>query len=119
MTEQLLKLTMPRLRRSLGVAEGEEAALTDALEQAAELICRYLNRTDVPALAEWLLVELAAMRYRRMAAPGGAVRSESCAEGQLSQSVQYLSPEEQTAGEEVLLATLAPYRQVDCKGGEP
>lgn len=117
MRAELMELAMPRLRRSLGVAEGDEDALTDALAQAAERICRYLNRADVPACAEWLLVELAAARYRHKDAAHGAVKSESCAEGQLSQSFSYLTPEEQEAAEQKLLETLAPYRQVACKGG--
>ena len=44
------------------------------------------------------------------------MQEESYAEGQLSQSVRYLSPEEYAAGERELLSALAPLRQVACKG---
>lgn len=118
MTDRQRELALPRLRRSLGLGsgEGDEAVLTDALEQGEEKICRYLQQESLPEGSEWLLVELAALGYQRMMHPAGEKTGESYTEGQLSQSASYLTPAERTAGEEQLLRSLAPYRQVKGRG---
>ncbi len=121
MTDQEKALALPRLRRSLGLGsdEGEEAILVDALEQGEEKICRYLQQERLPEGSQWLLVELAALGYQRMTHPGGEKTGESYTEGQLSQSASYLTPAQRTAGEERLLASLAPFRQVKSRGNRP
>lgn len=116
MTQAWLEEALPRLRRALGLEAGaDEGALEDALGAAEEEILRYLNRTELPGYASRLAVELAALKYRR-GQSGGGKQEESYTEGQLSQSQRYFSPEEQGAEERALLATLAPYRRVACKG---
>ena len=117
MTDRERELALPRLRRSLGLGsgEGDEAVLADALEQG-EKICRYLQQDSLPEGGEWLLVELAALGYQRMTHPAGEKTGESYTEGQLSQSASYLTPAERTAGEEQLLRSLAPCRQVKSRG---
>lgn len=118
MTEELLNTALPRLRRSLGLetAEGDADTLGELLERAEEDILRYLNREELPVYAGHLLVELACLKYLRAQTAAGGKKSESYAEGQLSQSESYLSPEELSAGESALLRSLAPYRRVRCKG---
>lgn len=118
MTDRQRELALPRLRRSLGLGsgEGDEAVLTDALEQGEEKICRYLQQDSLPQGSDWLLVELAVLSYQRMTHPDSEKTSESYTEGQLSQSASYLTPAERTAGEEQLLRSLAHLRQVKSRG---
>ena len=119
MNAELLNIAQEKLRRALGPAgvEGDEAGLRDALEAAAEEICRYLNRDSLPEYAGCLLVELAALKYLRAGQATAGKKSESYSEGQISQSESYLAPEELAAGEAALLRALAPYRLVRCKEG--
>lgn len=116
MTRAVLEEALPRLRRALGLEEkADEAVLEDVLAASEEQILRYLNRQELPPHTGCLAVELAALKYRRNRT-GEGVQEESYAEGQLSQSVRYLSPEEYAAGERELLSALAPLRRVACKG---
>ena len=118
MTQDMLYETLPRLRRGLGLAEGEDTPLLqDALEAAEEKILRYLNRSELPASVDCLLVELAGLLYLRRGEARG-LKSESYSEGQLSQSRSYLSAEEIAQGEEALLRSLAPWRRVRCREAE-
>lgn len=116
MTQELLEEALPRLRRALGLEAGaDDSALEDALAAAEEQILRYLNREELPGRTGSLVVELAALKYRR-GRSGEGVQEESYAEGQLSQSVRYLTGEDYAASERELLSALAPLRQVACKG---
>ncbi len=112
MTEERISLSLPGLRRSLGLGEETDELLRDALCAAEEEILRYLNRTDLPTAAECLLVELAALKY--CARGGTTVKKSAYGEGQLTQSEEYFTPEELREGTRALLETLAPYRRVRC-----
>ncbi|MBR1780545.1 MAG: hypothetical protein IJ751_03980 [Oscillospiraceae bacterium] len=117
MDQALKDIALPRLRRALGLTEGEdEQRLEDALAAAEEKICRYLLQSELPDAVDCLLVELAALVYLRTG-ERSALKSESYSEGQLSQSQSYLTAEELAQGEEALLRCLAPWRRVRCKGG--
>lgn len=115
MTQELLNAALPRLRRSLGVGTEEDEILADRLCAAEEEILRYLNRTELPEYARSLLIELAGLKYLQS---GAGKKSESYSEGQISQSESFYSPAELREGTERLLAALAPYRRVGCKGAE-
>ena len=115
MTEQLLNLTLPRLRESLGGGEDCNDRLKFALECAEEEILRYLNAATLPDCALSLLVELAGLRYLQREWTGK--KSESYTEGQISQSESYYTPAEFREGVDALLRTLAPYRRVKCREG--
>ena len=118
MTQAVLEEALPRLRRALSLgAEVEDAALEDALRAAEEAILRYLNQDQLPGHTDSLLIELAALNYLRGQNCAG-MQEESYAEGQLSQSQRYYSPQEFEEGAQALLRTLAPYRRVGCKGAE-
>ena len=115
MTGQLLNLTLPRLRESLGLGEESDGKLEFWLECAEEEILRYLNAEALPDCAQSLLVELAGLRYLQRECMGK--KSESYSEGQISQSESYYTPAEFREGVDALLRTLAPYRQVKCREG--
>lgn len=118
MTRAALEEALPRLRRALGLgAEVDDASLEDVLAVAEEDILRYLNQDALPRYTDSLLVELAALKYLSSRHSAG-VQEESYAEGQLSQSQRYYSPQEFEEGTQALLRTLAPYRRVGCKGAE-
>lgn len=118
MTQAFLEEALPRLRRSLGLGEeADDTRLEDALEAAEEEILRYLHQDQLPPCTDSLVVELAALKYLRGQNQAG-VQEESYAEGQLSQSQRYYSPQEFEEGTQALLRTLAPYRRVGCKGAE-
>lgn len=118
MTQAALEEALPRLRRAMGLEqEADDAPLEDALRGAEETILRYLNQDQLPQHTDSLVIELAALNYLRCRHSAG-VQEESYAEGQLSQSQRYYSPQEFEEGTQALLRTLAPYRRVGCKGAE-
>lgn len=118
MTQVVLEEALPRLRRALGLGEEvDDASLEDALKAAEEEILRYLNQDTLPEHTDSLVIELAALKYLQGQNRAG-VQEESYAEGQLSQSQRYYSPQEFEEETQALLRTLAPYRRVVCKGAE-
>lgn len=118
MTQAVLEEALPRLRRALGLGEeADDAALEDALRAAEEEILRYLGQDTLPEHTDSLVIELAALKYLQGRNRAG-VQEESYAEGQLSQSQRYYSPQEFEEGTQALLRTLAPRRRVECKEAE-
>lgn len=119
MTETQTEEALARLKRRLGLESPEEEILLllgDELLDAEGELLLYLG---ADALEEaWLgkTVELAALYYQRdrRELEGGGLKAASYAEGQISQSEQYLSPAEFRSGVAEVLESLARYRRVSC-----
>lgn len=119
MTAAQMEQALAKLCRKLGLEEPEEDTLLllqDELEDAGSEVLLYLGADSLEDA--WLskVVELAALYYQRdqRELEGGGLQSASYAEGQISQSEQYLTPSAFRAGVAEVLESLARYRRVSC-----
>lgn len=108
---------LPKLRRRLGLSEGEGSTelMLDVLEDAANAVLLYLNREELPTMMGGSVVQLAALDYQRATQENGGVKSWSYSEGEQSQNATLLTDEEYESGRALILKNLAPYRLVKAK----
>lgn len=112
-----MELLLVRLGRKLGLTEPEEdeaALMEDELLDAEGEILLYLGCEELEEHLLSKVVELAAVFYRRDSAEHEGAAMSSYTEGQISESVTYLSPSEYRAAVGDLLDSLARYRRVTC-----
>lgn len=115
MTSETMELLLARLERKLGLTEPEEdetALMEDELLDAEGEILLYLGYQELDTCLLSKVVELAAVFYRRDSAESGTAAASSYTEGQISESVTYLSPSEYRAAMDDVLDSLARYRRV-------
>lgn len=100
-----------RSRLSQKIEGAEPERMNSAIEQAESELLLYLNREELPTAMDGKLVELAALIYRRDAAEHGGAKASSYSEGDVSQSITYLTDADyQTVGD-VLLRSVAHWRR--------
>lgn len=118
MTEEMLGVLLPRLERALHLEEPDEELtilLEDELCDAEGELLLYLGDSELKEVMMPKVVELAAVFYRRDCAEHAALRGVSYAEGQLSQSETYLTPEDYYSAVQEIVSSLARYRRVSCR----
>lgn len=116
--ERLLNKLTEHLERQ-GFKSPDTDWLLSELEMAEAELLLYLNRESLPELMESHLLRLAALSCQmQLGEQAAGLKSASYSEGEQSQSVTFLTAEEQEAGREKILRSLARYRKVALKRRE-
>lgn len=125
MNEQEKQLLLFKLEQRLGLVldedtenqmeiENTEKRMEMALMNAEEELRLYLNCCKLPGILSGKLVELAAIDFRQAQARGSqpvGVKSSSFSEGDVSQSVTYMTAQDVQAAKDSILKSIAHYRR--------
>lgn len=116
MNEYRIERLLSQLERKLGIdyQESRYEQLSDSIENAYAEMKLYLNCKEIPCVLDRKLVELAAIDFQQTQAresqPVGA-KSSSYSEGDVSQSVTFLTAQEAQAAKDAVLRSIAHYRR--------
>ncbi len=117
MTDEVLESCLARLQRKLGLEEADEdelLLLQDEVEDAEREVLTYLGCEELESRFLSQVLDLAALYYQKDVAEGGGRQSYSYSEGQVSESITYLTEAEYRSGVTEILDSLARYRVVSC-----
>lgn len=117
MTDAVLESCLERLQRRLGLEEADEdelLLLQDEVEDAEREVLTYLGCDTLESRFLTQVLALAALYYRKDMTDSGGQQSYSYSEGQVSESITYLTEAEYRSGVAEILDTLARYRVVSC-----
>ena len=117
MTDTLLEQAVERLQRKLNLTDPDSdtlALLNDELTDAEGSLLLYLGWESFEENLLGKVVALAALYYQQDRMMERGFRSRGYSEGQVSQTDNYLTPEQLQEASEDLLHSLARYRRVTC-----
>jgi hypothetical protein len=121
MAPERLEELLVRLERRLGLEELDNettALLEDELCEAEGELLLYLNMEKLPDSLTAYAVKLATVYYQRdkQQQDSGGEKAWSYSEGEQSQNITLLTPEDFKGAAQGILSSLAPYRQVTMRG---